>query len=86
MPRGKEAEAPGGFEPPNRGFADLSLSHLGTAPFALFIMKHPCFRFPFPHFVDGCIAVRASVVEFVPVDFARRAFVVRKVQTEWPPK
>ncbi len=27
-----DLEAPGGFEPPNRGFADLSLSHLGTAP------------------------------------------------------
>ena len=25
-------EAPGGFEPSNGGFADLSLSHLGTAP------------------------------------------------------
>jgi hypothetical protein len=28
-------EAPTGFEPVNGGFADLSLSHLGTAPFAL---------------------------------------------------
>lgn len=26
-------EAPSGFEPLHRGFADLSLSHLGTAPF-----------------------------------------------------
>jgi hypothetical protein len=25
-------EAAGGFEPPNKGFADLSLSHLGTPP------------------------------------------------------
>jgi hypothetical protein len=25
-------EAPGGFEPPHRSFADCSLSHLGTAP------------------------------------------------------
>ena len=29
----KILEAPGGFEPSNGGFADLSLSHLGTAPF-----------------------------------------------------
>ena len=27
-----ELEAPSGFEPLHRGFADLSLSHLGTAP------------------------------------------------------
>ena len=26
-------EAAGGFEPPHRGFADLSLNHLGTPPF-----------------------------------------------------
>jgi hypothetical protein len=26
-------EAPSGLEPLNRGFADLSLSHLGTAPY-----------------------------------------------------
>ena len=26
-------EARGGFEPPHKGFADLSLNHLGTAPF-----------------------------------------------------
>src|SRR5262245_34214718 len=25
-------EATGGFEPPNKGFADLSLNHLGTSP------------------------------------------------------
>ena len=25
-------EAAGGFEPPNRGFADLRLSHLATPP------------------------------------------------------
>ena len=28
----KTVEAPDGFEPSNGGFADLSLSHLGTAP------------------------------------------------------
>jgi len=28
-------EAPGGFEPPHRSFADCSLSHLGTAPHPL---------------------------------------------------
>jgi hypothetical protein len=27
-----EVEAPSGLEPLNRGFADLSLSHLGTTP------------------------------------------------------
>ncbi len=27
-------EAAGGFEPPHRGFADLSLNHLGTPPFS----------------------------------------------------
>jgi hypothetical protein len=27
-----EMEAAGGFEPPHRGFADLSLNHLGTPP------------------------------------------------------
>jgi hypothetical protein len=31
-------EAPSGFEPLHRGFADLSLSHLGTAP----ILKAVC--------------------------------------------
>ena len=30
-----ELEAPSGFEPLHKGFADLSLSHLGTAPHAL---------------------------------------------------
>ncbi len=28
----ENVEAAGGFEPPHRGFADLSLNHLGTAP------------------------------------------------------
>ncbi len=28
----REVEAPSGFEPLHKGFADLSLSHLGTAP------------------------------------------------------
>src|SRR3989304_8387559 len=28
----KNLEARGGFEPPHKGFADLSLNHLGTAP------------------------------------------------------
>ena len=28
-----DLEAPIGFEPMHKGFADLSLSHLGTAPF-----------------------------------------------------
>ncbi len=26
-------EATGGFEPPNRGFADLRLNHLATSPY-----------------------------------------------------
>ena len=30
--RSEIIEAPDGFEPSNGGFADLSLSHLGTAP------------------------------------------------------
>ena len=29
---GKKLEAAGGFEPPNRGFADRSLNHLGMPP------------------------------------------------------
>ncbi len=29
---GQDLEAAGGFEPPHRGFADLSLNHLGTPP------------------------------------------------------
>ena len=28
----KNLEARGGFEPPHKGFADLSLNRLGTAP------------------------------------------------------
>ena len=28
----RAVEAAGGFEPPSKGFADLSLSHLGTPP------------------------------------------------------
>jgi hypothetical protein len=37
-------EAPIGLEPMNRGFADLSLSHLGTAPFTdpLFQWENYC--------------------------------------------
>src|SRR5579871_2292291 len=30
----KKVEAAGGFEPPNRGFADRSLNHLGMPPHA----------------------------------------------------
>ncbi len=30
----ENVEAAGGFEPPHRGFADLSLNHLGTPPFS----------------------------------------------------
>ena len=29
---GDSMEATGGFEPPNRGFADLRLNHLATSP------------------------------------------------------
>ena len=32
-PLERKVEAAGGFEPPRRGFADLSLNHLGTPPF-----------------------------------------------------
>ncbi len=28
----EQLEATGGFEPPNRGFADLRLNHLATSP------------------------------------------------------
>ncbi len=35
--RGVLREAPAGFEPANRGFADLPLSHLGTAPYHLLL-------------------------------------------------
>ena len=30
-------EATGGFEPPNRGFADLRLNHLATSPYSSLI-------------------------------------------------
>jgi hypothetical protein len=33
-------EAPGGFEPPHRSFADCSLSHLGTAPLVGFSLDY----------------------------------------------
>ena len=32
IPPPGRSEAPSGFEPLHKGFADLSLSHLGTAP------------------------------------------------------
>src|SRR5450759_863884 len=32
--RAEVLEATGGFEPPHKGFADLSLNHLGTSPSA----------------------------------------------------
>ncbi len=35
---GERLEAPSGFEPLHKGFADLSLSHLGTAPHELQII------------------------------------------------
>src|ERR1700674_173893 len=34
-------EATGGFEPPNKGFADLSLNHLGTSPRAADSTRYP---------------------------------------------
>ena len=37
-PRSK-MEATGGFEPPNKGFADLSLNHLGTSPSARILTR-----------------------------------------------
>ena len=33
----EKLEAAGGIEPPNRSFADCSLSHLGTPPFPFLI-------------------------------------------------
>ncbi len=39
-------EAPSGFEPLHKGFADLSLSHLGTAPLEPIVLDLANFRKP----------------------------------------
>ena len=42
----KNLEAPSGFEPLHKGFADLSLSHLGTAPLKRIVLDLANFRKP----------------------------------------
>ena len=74
----KGLEAAGGFEPPNEGFADLSLNHLGTPPtvYLYYSQSKGCFQKSFFNSLNFLLSEKFHLRELELSEIVRMEWMV----------